>query len=109
DEYESEGFSHAEDLHKQLLKARHDFEKTLVGVKDVEGPDFVTYHSRRLVEMATDIIIAYLMLRDASRSERKMKVAEIFIEKMLPRVRMNMVFILEGRASLLANYKEVIG
>ena len=109
DEYEGEGFSHAEDLHKQLLKARHDFEKTLVGVKDVEGPDFVTYHSRRLVEMATDIIIAYLMLRDASHSERKMKVAEIFIEKMLPRVKMSMVFILEGKASLLTSYKEVIG
>ena len=59
--------------------------------------------------MATDIIIAYLMLRDAAHSDRKMKVAEIFIEKMLPRVKMSMSFILEGKASLLANYKEVIG
>jgi alkylation response protein AidB-like acyl-CoA dehydrogenase len=109
DEYESEDFSHAEDLHKMLLKSRHDFEKTLVGVKDIEGPDFVTYHSRRLVEMATDIIIAYLMLRDAAHSKRKMIVAEIFIEKMLPRVKMNMMFILEGKASLLADYKAVIG
>lgn len=109
DEYESEGFSHAANLHKMVLKARHDFEKTLVGIKDVEGPDFVTYHARRLVEMATDIIIAYLMLRDAAHSKRKMKVAEIFIEKMLPRVKMSMSFILEGKASLLSNYKEVIG
>ncbi len=109
DEYESEDFSHAENLHKELLKARHDFEKTLVGVKDVEGPDFVTYHARRLVEMATDLIIAYLMLRDAAHSDRKKKVAEIFIEKMLPRVKMSASFILEGKASLLANYKEVIG
>ncbi len=109
DEYESESFSHAKDLHKQLLKARHDFEKTLVGIKGAEDPDFVTYHSRRLVEMATDIIIAYLMIRDAVHSERKMKVAEIFIEKMLPRVKMSASFILDGKASLLANYKEVIG
>ncbi|RKX81722.1 MAG: acyl-CoA dehydrogenase [Spirochaetes bacterium] len=109
DEYESEDFSHAEELHKQLLKARHDFEKTLVGVKGIERPDFVTYHSRRLVEMATDLIIAYLMLRDAAHSDRKLKVATIFIEKMLPRVKMNMSFILEGEASLLADYKAVIG
>ncbi|MCF6336270.1 MAG: acyl-CoA dehydrogenase, partial [Spirochaetales bacterium] len=109
DEYEGEGFSHAEDLHKMVLKARHDFEKTLVGIKDIEGPDFVTYHSRRLVEMATDIIISYLMLRDAAHTERKMRVAEIFIEKMVPRVSMKKTFILEGKASLLANYKEVIG
>ncbi len=92
-----------------VLKARHDFEKTLVGIKDIEGSDFVTYHSRRLVEMATDIIISYLMLRDAAHTERKMRVAEIFIEKMVPRVSMKKTFILEGKASLLANYKEVIG
>ncbi len=109
DEYEGEDFSHAEELHKNLLKARHDFEKTLVGIKDLEGPDYVTYHSRRLVEMATDIIIGYLFLRDAAHAERKLKVAEIFIEKMVPRVRMNMAFILEGRASLLHDYKDVIG
>lgn len=109
DEYESEGFSHAEKLHKQLLVARHDFEKTLVGIKDFENPDFITYHARRLVEMATDLFIGYLFLRDAAHSGRKVKVAEIFIEKMLPRVKMSMSFILEGKASLLENYKEVIG
>lgn len=75
---------------------------------DFETSDFITYHARRLVEMATDMIIAYLFLRDAAHLERKMKVAEIFIEKMLPRVRMSMSFILEGKASLLADYKEVI-
>ena len=109
DEYEGEDFSHAEELHKQLYKARLNFEKTLVGIKEVDEPDFLTYHSRRVVEMATDVILGYLMIRDAARSERKKKVAEIFIEKMLPRVKMSMSFILEGKASLLANYKEVIG
>ena len=109
DEYEGEDFSHAEDLHKKLLKARHDFEKTIVGIKDLEGADYVTYHSRRLVEMATDIIIGYLFLRDSVHADRKLKVAEIFIEKMVPRIKMNMSFILEGKASLLHDYKEVIG
>ncbi|MCD6397865.1 MAG: acyl-CoA dehydrogenase family protein [Spirochaetaceae bacterium] len=109
DDYEGEDFSHAEDLHQRVLKARHDFEKTLVGIKDLQGADYVTYHSRRLVEMATDIIIGYLFLRDSAHSERKLKVAEIFIEKMVPRVKMNMSFILEAKASLLYDYKEVIG
>ncbi|RKX72846.1 MAG: acyl-CoA dehydrogenase [Spirochaetes bacterium] len=109
DEYESEDFSHAEELHKQLHKARLNFEKTLVGIKDVDKPDFITYHARRVVEMATDIIIGYLMIRDAAHSDRKMKVAEIFIEKMLPRVEMSMNFILKGNASLLDDYKDIIG
>ena len=109
DEYEGEDFSHVKELHQQLHKARLNFEKTLVGIKEVDEPEFLTYHSRRVVEMATDIILGYLMLRDAAHSERKKKVAEIFIEKMLPRVNMSMSFILEGKSKLLANYKEVIG
>ncbi len=109
DEYEGEDFSHAPELHKQLHKARLNFEKTLVGTKEVDKPDFITYHARRIVEMATDIILGYLMIRDAAHSERKMIVAEIFIEKMLPRVEMSTTFILKGNASLLDSYKEVIG
>jgi alkylation response protein AidB-like acyl-CoA dehydrogenase len=109
DEYESEDFSHAPELHEQLRKARLDFEKTVVGVKGMDKKDIITYHARRIVEMATDLILGYLLIRDAAHSERKMKVAEIFIEKMLPRVEMSMNFILDGKASLLDNYKDIIG
>jgi hypothetical protein len=109
DEYESEDFSHAPELHKQLHKARLNFEKTLVGIKEVDTPDFMTFHSRRVVEMATDVIIGYLLLRDAAHSERKKKVAAMFIEKMLPRVQASVSYILEGESILLEDYKEVIG
>ena len=56
DEYEQEDYSHVQELHEDLLKAKFNFEKTLVGVKENEKKDFVTYHSRRLVGMATDKI-----------------------------------------------------
>ncbi len=71
DSYDAHDFSYVEDLHKKVLEARHMFDKTIVGVKDIKDPDFVTFHSRRLVEMATDIIISYLLLRDAKKAERK--------------------------------------
>jgi alkylation response protein AidB-like acyl-CoA dehydrogenase len=109
DEYESEDFSHVKELHKQLHKARLNFEKTLVGIKEVDNSEFSTFHSGRVVEMATDVILGYLLLRDAAHSERKKKVADIFIDKMLPRVQMSMSYILDGKASLLSDYKEVIG
>ena len=109
DEYDSADFSHAEDLHKKVLEARHFFDKAIVGVKDIKDPEFVTFHSRRLVEMATDIIISYLLLRDAVKADRKKKVAEIFIEKMLPRVEMNMNYILGGEAKIVEYYNEIIG
>ncbi len=109
DDYDSDDFSHAEDLHRKVLEARHFFDKAIVGVKDVNDPDFVTFHSRRLVEMATDIIISYLLLRDARKADRKKKVAEIFIEKMLPRVEMNMNYILGGEAKVIEYHSDIIG
>ncbi len=109
DEYEQEDYSHVPELHETLRKAKFNFEKTLVGVKEVDKKDFVTYHSRRLVEMATDIIQGYLLLRDAKYSGRKKKVAEVFMEKMDARIRANMSFILDEKGILIDNYKDIIG
>ncbi len=108
DEYEQEDYSHVPELHETLKKAKFNFEKTLVGVKEVDKKDFLTYHSRRLVEMATDIIQGYLLLRDAKFSERKKKVAEVFIEKMDARIRGNMSFILDEKGVLIDNYRDII-
>lgn len=108
DEYESEDFSHAPQLHKRVLTARNKFEKALVHIKGIEDDDLVSYHARRMVEMATDLVQSYLLLRDARHSERKLRVAETFIEKMGTRITMNAEFILEGESSLLRNYREII-
>ncbi|RKX93074.1 MAG: acyl-CoA dehydrogenase [Spirochaetes bacterium] len=109
DEYEQEDYSHVPELHETLRKAKFNFEKTLVGVKEVDKKDFATYHSRRLVEMATDVIQGYLLLRDAKYSGRKKKVAEVFMEKMDARIRANMSFILDEKGILIDNYKDIIG
>ena len=109
DEYESEDFSHAPDLHKALLTARNKFEKALVYIKGIEDTDLVSYHARRMVEMATDLIQSYLLLRDAHHSERKLKIAETFIEKMGTRITMNSEFILDADSSLLRNHADIIG
>ncbi|TVR73380.1 MAG: acyl-CoA dehydrogenase [Spirochaetaceae bacterium] len=109
DEYESEDFSHAPTLHKQILVARNKFEKALVHIKGIEDANLISYHARRMVEMATDLVQSYLLLRDARHSDRKLKIAETFIEKMGTRITMNAEFILHGQSSLLKNYQEIIG
>jgi len=58
--------------------------------------------------MATDLIISYLLLRDGNYSERKQKVAEIFITKLPSKIRANRDFIVGENATLLKNYKVVI-
>ncbi|MDR0497832.1 MAG: acyl-CoA dehydrogenase, partial [Treponema sp.] len=70
---------------------------------------FLTYHSRRLVEMATDLVISYLLLRDGNHSERKQKLAAIFIAKMISRVKANRDFIMSEDGTLLKNYEAVSG
>ena len=58
--------------------------------------------------MAADLIIGYLFLRDGNYSERKQKVANIFITKMVSRMRANRDFIMSENGTLLKNYKAVI-
>ena len=108
DEYDSEDYSYAPELHKKLQKTRLEFDKSLIGVKEMDDDNFVTFHSRRCVEMVTDLVQGYLLLRDANHSERKMKIAGIFIEKMQARVHMNMHYILDNGSTFLKNYTDII-
>ncbi|NQT60555.1 MAG: acyl-CoA dehydrogenase family protein [Bacteroidetes bacterium] len=109
DEFDSEDYSYAPALQKKLQRIRLDFEKSIIGVKEVDNEEFVSFHARRCVEMATDLVQGYLLLRDAEHSERKMKITEIFIEKMQSRIHMNMHYIIDGGSTFLKNYSDVIG
>jgi len=109
DEYDEEAYSYAPELLKKLRKTRIDYDKALIGVRESEDEDFVTFHSRRCVEMATDLVQGYLLLRDAKHSARKLRIAEIFIEKMQTRIHMNMHYILDGGSTFLKNYQDVLG
>jgi hypothetical protein len=108
DEYDSEDLSFASSLVEIVRKARNNFEKALIHAKGVDDPKFMEYHARRLVEMAIDLIQSYLLLRDGSRSERKLKVAETFIRHMQSRVEEKMTFIVTEESTLLNNYSTII-
>jgi alkylation response protein AidB-like acyl-CoA dehydrogenase len=110
DEYDRADYSHGPELLAKIRAARKLFDETLEFVKNYKAQDqFLTYHSRRLVEMATDLIIAYLLLRDGAHSGRKLKAASIFIARMPSRIEANRSFILNDDGTLLKNYAEVIG
>ncbi|MDR0589336.1 MAG: acyl-CoA dehydrogenase family protein [Spirochaetaceae bacterium] len=110
DEYDHAAYPQGPELLEKIRAARKLFDETLDFVKAYKGHDqFLSYHSRRLVEMATDLIIGYLLLRDGAHSGRKLKVASIFIAKMSSRIEANRNFILSEDGTLLKNYGEVIG
>ncbi|MFP3089644.1 acyl-CoA dehydrogenase family protein [Treponema sp. TIM-1] len=110
DEYDRADYSYAPDLLEKIRAARKLFDETLDYAKAYRGHEqFLTYHSHRLVEMATDLILAYLLLRDGAHSGRKLKVASIFIAKLPSRIEANRNFIHCEDGTLLKNYSEVIG
>jgi hypothetical protein len=110
DEYDKVNYNHSPDLLAKLRDARKVFEEALEYAKAYEGHEqFLTYHSRRLVEMATDLILSYLLMRDGNHSERKQKIARIFIMKMPSRIKGNRDFIMSEEGTLLKHYEQVIG
>jgi len=110
DEYDAAQYSHSTELLATVREGRKIFDETLEYFKTYKGHEaFPAYHSRRLVEMATDLIISYLLLRDGNHSERKQKTAAIFIAKILPGIKAKRDFIMNEDPALLKNYEAVIG
>lgn len=88
-DYESAyDFSSLEADHKIVQEMHSLLNKAIHFVKEKKNADYQTYHSRRIVEMAAKVLIGYLMLRDALKSERKKDVVRYFLEYALPEVRM---------------------
>lgn len=88
-DYESAyDFSSLEADHKIVQEMHTLLNKAIHFVKEKKNADYQTYHSRRIVEMAAKVLIGYLMLRDALKSERKKDVVRYFLEYALPEVRM---------------------
>lgn len=108
DEYDENDYSYAPELIKKIRKGRLDFDKAMIAIREAEDDNFVTFHSRRCVEMATDLVQSYLLLRDAKHSDRKRRIANIFIEKMLTRIHMNKHYILDGGNAFLNNYEDIL-
>jgi len=68
-------------LHNTLDRMTEQFAKSVEKVNEFNDNEFLDFHARRLVEMAGNILIGYLLLLDANRSDVYAKSADIFIRK----------------------------
>jgi len=84
--YDGGGYGATPELLERVRKARADLEWAIERVRAVDDPLFRDLHARRLVEMATDVVCGYLLLRDAQTGPRKLLVARHFVAAMTPRV-----------------------
>jgi hypothetical protein len=84
--YDGDSYAATPELLERVRKARTDLEWAIERVRAVDDSLFRDFHARRLVEMATDVVCGYLLLRDAQTGPRKLLVARHFVAAMAPRV-----------------------
>jgi alkylation response protein AidB-like acyl-CoA dehydrogenase len=81
-EYEHKTYKpELEFLKKKLVKMTQAFEKISNGMLELKDEELLDFHARRLVEMAANIIMGYLLLNDAVGDDEYQNAAEIFIKR----------------------------
>ncbi len=68
-------------LRKILSKLSSHYSSIVKKVYAEEDAEYIDFHARRLVEIASDIILGYLLLLDANRDLKYKKSADIFIRQ----------------------------
>ena len=95
-----------EDLAGKARQGHDLFAKALEKVRSSD-PDYRDLVARKLVDMAIDVYISYLLLDQAKLWDRKRWVAAKFISDALPRLRMNLDHILSGDKTALERLDEI--
>jgi alkylation response protein AidB-like acyl-CoA dehydrogenase len=81
-EYEQRTYKpELEFLKKKLIGMTNIFEETINEVLEKKDEELLDFHARRMVEMAGNIIMGYLLLKDAVRDDEYQNAAEIFIKR----------------------------
>jgi hypothetical protein len=72
-------------LRRFLVEMTAEYEASVNDVMEINGKendnDYLDFHARRLVEMAGNVIIGYLLLNDTMRNAEYEKFAALFIKK----------------------------
>ncbi len=105
DSYAAEGFSGAlAPLAETLGKLTEAYQASVDAVAAVNEPKYLDFMARRLVEMAGDIIMGYLLLKDAKVCESFTDVATVYTKFVQAEVARHSDFIANFKLEQLAAY-----
>ena len=76
--YENEVSEENQSLKVKLQKMTSDFEEVANKVIELSNQDILDFHSRRLVEMAGNIIMSYLLVLNSQRDNKFSKSAKLY-------------------------------
>jgi alkylation response protein AidB-like acyl-CoA dehydrogenase len=109
DLFEAENdFSSVSDLFQQAREGRQMLVEAIDHVKARRDKAFQEFHAARLVSLATDTILGYLLCRDAGFAERKRKVAQVFLLESRHRMDSNHAYILSDADAVLTHHLDII-
>ncbi len=94
-------------LKSVLEKMTDQYAKTVIKVNEFEDNEYLDYHARRLVEMAGNVIMGYLLLIDANRNNDYTKSADIFIRIARAENIAKVGYINQSHPKDLGTYKQV--
>jgi len=80
-------------LRKRLISLTDDYEKRVTEIISAGNNELTDFHARRLVEMAANIIMGYLLLHDAQRDPDYSSSVELFISLVVPENNMRSEYI----------------
>lgn len=69
-----------QELKSTLVEMTNEYEVSVKNVTEKNNLEYVDFHARRLVEMAGNIIMGYLLLNDSQRDMEYVKSAKVFIK-----------------------------
>jgi hypothetical protein len=88
-----------------LVDMTFEYEEAEARVTVQNNPEFIDFHARRLVEMAGNIIMGYLLLYDTQRDHTYWKTLEVFLRYARSRNSANAVFIRYSNPNDLGKFK----
>ncbi len=94
-----------EKFRRILISLTQDYEEAADRVISVGDNEYIDFHARRLVEMATYIIMSYLLVIDANRDMEYFRSAQVFNKMAKGEVKARGEFIRASSLEDIGNYK----
>jgi len=94
-----------EKFRRILISLTQDYEEAAENVIAVGDNEYIDFHARRLVEMATYIIMCYLLVIDANRDMEYFRSAQVFNKMAIVEVKARGEFIRASSLEDIGNYK----
>ncbi len=93
---------------KSLRESRVLLDAAIEYVKEKNDHDYLSYHSGRLVDIATKIYTAYLFVKYAAFSDEKRKTCDLYFEREMPEIERNYSMVKSGKKGIIQDHMDLL-